>query len=151
MQTSNLGADILVNADPTDQDSTGEIKPDTKDAVMRVVQTAFSPEFINRLDEFIFFRRLSKSALRDIVDIRLKELQKRLDDRRIVLEVGDDVKDWLADKAFDPRYGARPLNRLVNRQIINALADKIIRGRIRSGETVKITAAGEKLEIASTA
>lgn len=149
--TSNLGADILVNADPMDQESTGEIKPETKDAVMRVVQTAFPPEFINRLDEFIFFRRLSKSALRDIVDIRLKEVQKRLDDRRIFLDVGDDVKDWLADKAFDPRYGARPLNRLVNRQIINALADKIIKGEVKSGETVKITAAGERLEIASSA
>lgn len=149
--TSNLGADILVNADPMDQASTGEIKPETKDAVMKVVETTFPPEFINRLDEFIFFRRLSKPALRDIVDIRLKELQKRLDDRRIVLDVADDVKDWLADKAFDPRYGARPLNRLVNRQIINALADKIIRGEVRSGETVKVTAAGERLEIVSVA
>ena len=147
--TSNLGAEILVNADPMDQESTGEIKPETKEAVMSVVQGAFAPEFINRLDEFIFFRRLSKSALRDIVNIRLQELQKRLEDRRIVLDVGDDVKDWLADKAFDSRYGARPLNRLVNRQMINALADKIIRGEVRSGETVQVKVAGEELQIAS--
>ena len=114
---------------------------------MTVVTSAFPPEFINRIDEFIFFRRLSKSALRDIVDIRLKELQTRLDDRRIVLDVDDQVKDWLADKAFDPRYGARPLNRLVNRQIINALADKIIRGEIKTGQTASVRTAGENLEI----
>ena len=149
--TSNLGADILVNADPMTQDSAGEISPETKDAVVAVVNATFPPEFINRLDEFIFLRRLSKSALRDIVDIRLRELQTRLGDRRIVLDVGDDVKDWLADKAFDPRYGARPLNRLVNRQIINALADKIIRGEIRSGETVKVRTAGDEVEIVSNA
>ena len=149
--TSNLGADILVNADPMDQESTGEIKPETQNAVMSVVQTAFPPEFINRLDEFIFFRRLSKSALRDIVDIRLRELQERLDERRIVLDVGNDVKDWLANKAFDPRYGARPLNRLVNRQIINALADKIVAGSVKTGASIHVVVAGEKLEIAPTA
>ena len=149
--TSNLGANILVNADPMDQESTGEIQPETKAAVMSVVQAAFPPELINRIDEFLFFHRLSKTALRDIVDIRLKELQARLDDRRIILEVGKDVKDWLADKAFDPSYGARPLNRLVNRQIVNALADKIVRGDIRSGQTIKVIIEGDELDVLPTA
>lgn len=130
--TSNLGADILVNEDSL------EISAATKDKVMAVVGSTFPPEFINRLDEFIFFRRLSKSALREIVDIRLKELQSRLNDRRIVLDVGEEVKDWLADKAHDPRYGARPLNRLIAKQIATGLAERIIRGEIRSGQEAKV-------------
>ena len=146
--TSNLGADILVNADPIHQDSS-EISPSTKEAVMAVVGSTFPPEFINRLDEFIFFRRLSKSALRDIVDIRLKELQARLEDRRIVLTLEDKVKSWLAQKAHDPRYGARPLNRLISKQIATGLADRIIRGQIRSGQqaSVEIAHGGDSLTV----
>lgn len=105
---------------------------------MAVTQSHYAPEFINRLDEFIIFRRLSREALRDIVDIRLKELQKRLDDRRIVLECPDDVKQWLCDRGYDPRFGARPLNRLIAKEVGNGLADKIIRGEIRSGNTAKV-------------
>ena len=135
--TSNLGADILVNADSAGKDSS-EISPATKEAVMAIVQSNFPPEFINRLDEFVFFRRLSKSALRDIVDIRLKELQARLDDRRIVLKVDDEVKDWLTDKSYDPRYGARPLNRLLQKQLSNSLADRIIKGEIRTGQVARV-------------
>ena len=135
--TSNLGADILVNTDPLHQDAT-EISTSTKDAVMAVVGSAFPPEFINRLDEFIFFCRLSKSALRDIVDIRLKELQTRLEDRCIVLTLDENVKEWLAERAHDPRYGARPLNRLISKQIASGLADRIIRGEIRSGQKAKV-------------
>ena len=135
--TSNLGADILVNTDPLHQDAT-EISISTKEAVMAVVGSAFPPEFINRLDEFIFFCRLSKSALSDIVDIRLKELQTRLEDRRIMLSLEEDVKEWLAERAHDPRYGARPLNRLISKQIASGLADRIIRGEIRSGQKAKV-------------
>ena len=135
--TSNLGADILVNADTIHQDSS-EISASTKEAVMAVVRSNFAPEFINRLDEFVFFRRLSKSALRDIVDIRLNELQARLEDRRIVLTLDDHVRDWLAQKSYDPRYGARPLNRLISKQIATGLADKIIRGEIRSGQRARV-------------
>lgn len=146
--TSNLGAEILVNAGSAEKDLT-EISPATKEAVMAVVQSHFPPEFINRLDEFVFFRRLSKSALRDIVDIRLKELQARLDDRRIVLKVGEEVKNWLTDKSYDPRYGARPLNRLLQKQLSNSLADRIIKGEIRTGQIarVQVGASGEALEV----
>ncbi|KAK3176469.1 chaperone ATPase hsp78 [Lepraria neglecta] len=147
--TSNLGADILVNTDSVQHDSLSGISPATKEAVMAVVQSHFPPEFINRLDEFVFFRRLSKSALRDIVDIRLKELQARLDDRRIVLKVDEEVKDWLTDKSYDPRYGARPLNRLLQKQISNGLADGIIKGEIRTGQTarVRVEDSRESLEV----
>lgn len=139
VMTSNLGADIIVgdNMDSIGNDS-GEISPKVRDAVMTVTQSHYAPEFINRLDEFIIFRRLSREALRDIVDIRLNELQHRLDDRRIVLECSDEVKQWLCDRGYDPKFGARPLNRLIAKQVGNGLADKIIRGELRSGNIARV-------------
>ena len=149
--TSNLGAEILLEAGPNRSNSPDEdeISSETKKAVMDVVGGSYPPEFLNRLDEFIIFGRLSRSALRDIVDIRLKELQTRLDDRRITLHVSDDVKDWLCEKGYDPRFGARPLNRLISKQVGNGLADKIIGGQLRSGQdaSVHINTAGDSLEV----
>jgi len=136
--TSNLGAEILVGADklhPYHESAGGEVPADVKKAVMDVVASSYPPEFLNRIDSFIIFKRLSLAALRDIVDIRLRELQGRLDDRRITLVVGDDVRQWLAERGYDPKFGARPLNRLITTEIGNKLADKIIRGQIKMGET----------------
>lgn len=139
--TSNLGAELLVNGDqhsiPTGG-SEDEISPNIKESVMNVINSSFAPEFLNRIDDFIIFKRLSKSALRDIVDIRLKELQARLDDRRITLNVDSDVKGWLCDQGYNPSFGARPLNRLISREIGNGLADRIIRGDIGNGQTARV-------------
>jgi ATP-dependent Clp protease ATP-binding subunit ClpB len=99
---------------------------------------------LNRIDEFIIFKRLSREALRDIVDIRIRELQKRLDDRRVTLKVDDEIKDWLCEKGYDPKFGARPLNRLIAKEIGNRLADKIIRGEITSGQTARVSLNAEK-------
>ncbi|KAL2221196.1 P-loop containing nucleoside triphosphate hydrolase protein [Thermoascus aurantiacus ATCC 26904] len=139
--TSNLGADILVE-DKNQGD--GEVSPEMKKAVMEVVQASYPPEFLNRIDEFIIFRRLSREALRDIVNIRLKELQSRLDDRRMTLKVDEEIKDWLCDKGYDPKYGARPLNRLISKEIGNRLADKIIRGEVTSGQTARVSFNADK-------
>ncbi|KAL8953447.1 MAG: hypothetical protein Q9222_000694 [Ikaeria aurantiellina] len=152
VMTSNLGADSLLHLDASasrNRGAVGEIGAETQQAVMNAVQASFAPEFLNRLDEFIIFQRLSKQALRDIVDVRLKELQSRLDDRHISLEVGADVRDWLSEHGYDPRYGARPLNRLVAAQIGNGLADLIIRGHIKRGQTAKVLVhpSGENLSI----
>ena len=141
--TSNLGADILMN-DDTFQEEMPIISPSIKDAIMARVGTNFPPEFINRIDEFIFFRRLSRSALRDIVEIRLNELQVRLDNRRIHLTVEELAKDWLTENSHDPRYGARPLNRLIQKSITTALADQIIRGDLRSGQEAVINVAPDE-------
>jgi ATP-dependent Clp protease ATP-binding subunit ClpB len=141
--TSNLGADILVAG-------SGEaVTPEQKSIVMEIVQSSYAPEFLNRIDEFIVFNKLSKSALRDIVDIRLKELQGRLEDRRMTIEVGEDVKGWLCDKGYEPRYGARPLNRLISTEIGRKLAEKIIRGELVTGATAKVVVAegGEHLAV----
>ncbi|KAF3049874.1 chaperone ATPase hsp78 [Didymella keratinophila] len=141
VMTSNLGADIIVGDEMVDAagKESSEISPEVRDAVMAVTQSHYAPEFINRLDEFIIFRRLSREALRGIVDIRLKELQQRLDDRRIVLDCSDEVKQWLCDRGYDPKFGARPLNRLIAKEVGNGLADKIIKGDIRSGNVAKVT------------
>lgn len=154
--TSNLGADILVGNDPLHpyhEEPNGDIAPKVREAVMEVVQRNYAPEFLNRIDEFIVFKRLSTEALRDIVDIRLKELQQRLNDRRITLEVDNDVRSWLAERGYDPRFGARPLNRLISKQIGNGLAEKIIRGLVKTGDTavVKINEAGDGLYIENKA
>jgi len=143
--TSNLGAESLLMDDST----ASEISPKVRNEVMDVVQGSYAPEFLNRIDEFIVFKRLAKEALRDIADIRLKELQARLDDRRISLSVLPEAKDWLCEKGYEPRYGARPLNRLISKQISNNLADKIIRGLVKSGDTATVTVRGdgEALEV----
>ena len=140
--TSNLGAELLVRPE-------ARSPAETQKAVMDTVKAYFAPEFLNRIDEIIIFQRLSKPALRGIVDIRLSELQRRLDDRRIILDVSTEVKDWLCDKGYDPEYGARPLNRLISKEIGNGLANRIIKGEIRSGETARVVLAisGDHLEV----
>lgn len=139
--TSNLGADILVGQNhlhPYKETADGDIDPSVRAAVMDVVSSAYPPEFLNRIDSFIVFKRLALSAIRDIVDIRLKELQQRLDERRITLSVPDPVRDWLAERGYDPKFGARPLNRLITNEIGNGLAGKIIKGELKMGEMAEV-------------
>ncbi|KAI1333426.1 putative heat shock protein [Xylariaceae sp. FL0255] len=139
--TSNLGADILVGQNPMipySEKSDGEISPGVRKAVMDVVTANYAPEFLNRIDSFIIFKRLALDALRDIVDIRLDELQKRLDDKRITLHVSDEIRMWLAERGYDPKFGARPLNRLITTEISNGLADKIIRGELKRGDAASV-------------
>ncbi|KAK4147735.1 P-loop containing nucleoside triphosphate hydrolase protein [Dichotomopilus funicola] len=152
--TSNLGADILVGADPIHpyhETPDGDIDPKVKSAVMDVVSSQYPPEFLNRIDSFIIFKRLALQALRDIVDIRLRELQQRLDDRRISLTVPNDVREWLAERGYDPKFGARPLNRLITTQIGNGLADKIIRGELKMGDKAVVALNEDKTGVTITA
>lgn len=151
--TSNLGADILVGANPNHpytESADGTISPDVRNAVMDVVSSAYPPEFLNRIDSFIIFKRLALPALRDIVDIRLRELQARLADRRITLEVSGQVRDWLAERGYDPKFGARPLNRLITTEIANRLADRIIRGEIKTGDTATVEIADDATSLKVT-
>ncbi|KAK6358933.1 chaperone ATPase hsp78 [Orbilia brochopaga] len=145
--TSNLGQDILVNA--PEGDESGKIPPEIKSAITDEVSHHYPPEFLNRIDEFIVFQRLSKNSLYDIVELRLKEVQQKLDDRRIKLELEDGVRDFLADKGYSVKYGARPLQRLIMKQLLNPLAMRLIQGQILAGETAKVRVAegGEALEV----
>ncbi|KAF3078026.1 chaperone ATPase hsp78 [Orbilia oligospora] len=145
--TSNLGQDILVDA--PEGDETGKIPTEIKTAITDEVARHYPPEFLNRIDEFIIFQRLSRDSIADIVDIRVKEVQQKLDDRRISLELGDGVKKWLADKGYSVKYGARPLQRLIMKQLLNPLAMRLIQGQILPGEVakVKVAESGESLEV----
>jgi ATP-dependent Clp protease ATP-binding subunit ClpB len=140
--TSNLGQDALISAPASDT-----LLPETKQAVMYAVQSSYAPEFLNRIDDFIIFSPLSYDAIREIVDIRLKELQGRLEERRIVLEVDDKAKDWLAERGYNVKYGARPLNRLIMKEVSKRLADMLITGQIRNGMTAGVTLGEGGLEI----
>ncbi|UKJ76484.1 ATP-dependent chaperone ClpB [Azospirillum brasilense] len=134
VMTSNLGSEYLATLGE-DQDV------DTVRAeVMEAVRAAFRPEFLNRLDEILIFRRLSREDMSGIVDIQFRRLQRLLDDRKLVLEVDDAAKRWLADAGYDPVYGARPLKRVIQRELQNPLAEMILRGKVRDGDTVRVTA-----------
>ncbi|CAG8444851.1 384_t:CDS:10 [Diversispora eburnea] len=134
IMTSNLGADILATASDTISRvvDDGQVSDLTRNAVIDVVKRHFPPEFINRIDEMVVFNRLSRKALRGIVDVRLNEVQSRLKEKNITIGIDDRVKDWLSDK------GARPLNRLIQKKILNALAMCLIEGSIRNFEVAKI-------------
>ena len=112
---------------------------------MSVVRAHFRPEFLNRLDDIILFHRLKRSEMGAIVDIQLKRLQKLLDDRKITLDLDESARNWLAEKGYDPVYGARPLKRVIQREVQDPLADKILAGEIPDGSTVKLTGGTDKL------
>ncbi len=130
VMTSNLGSQFLV--DPT-------LEPAArKDAVMGMVRAAFKPEFLNRLDEIVIFDPLSTGELTQIVDLQVEQLAARLRDRRITLHVTPAAREWLALTGYDPAYGARPLRRLVQREIGDRLARALLSGEVRDGGTAVI-------------
>jgi ATP-dependent Clp protease ATP-binding subunit ClpB len=134
VMTSNLGSEFLINQ-PEGQDTDA-----VKDQVMTVVRSAFRPEFLNRVDEIILFQRLKKSEMGRIVDIQLRRLQKLLDERKIVVTLEPSAREWLADKGWDPAYGARPLKRAIQKAVQDPLAEMILAGKVKDGGAVTIAA-----------
>ncbi len=139
--TSNLGSDILAG------------QPDGEDlamawrGVMEIVRQRFRPEFLNRLDEIILFRRLQRSDMATIVDIQLDRLRHLLAERKITLELDREALDWLAGEGYDPVYGARPLKRVIQRSLQNALAGLLLEGAVKDGGTVHVGAGPRGLSI----
>ncbi len=119
----------------------------TEEQVMAAVRSAFKPEFINRLDDVIIFDGLNPEELVEIVDIQLAQLQKRLAQRRLTLEVSQPAKKWLAERGFDPLYGARPLRRLIQQAIGDQLAKMLLAGEVHDGDVVPVNVSpdGESL------
>jgi ATP-dependent Clp protease ATP-binding subunit ClpB len=134
VMTSNLGGDILVNQ-PEGQDSEA-----VKDQVMEVVRASFRPEFLNRVDEIILFHRLKRDQMGRIVDIQMQRLTKLLDDRKITVRLDAKAREWLAEKGYDPAYGARPLKRAIQKSVQDPLAELILSGKVKDGDTVAISA-----------
>ena len=130
--TSNLGSTPLLELD---DDASVD---DAREAVMTEVQAAFRPEFLNRLDAILLFQRLSREHMAKIVDIQIASLQARLADRDISLELTADARNWLADKGYDPHYGARPLKRIIQNHVQDQLAESLLQGKIRHGEMVEV-------------
>ena len=139
VMTSNLGAEFLMNQ-PEGQDTDA-----VKDQVMGVVRASFRPEFLNRVDEIILFHRLKRGDMGRIVDIQMKRLQKLLDERKIRIALEPSARDWLAEKGWDPAYGARPLKRVIQKSVQDPLAELILSGHLKDGEEVKISASKQGL------
>jgi ATP-dependent Clp protease ATP-binding subunit ClpB len=141
IMTSNLGSEYLVSlGEKQDVD-------EVRDQVMGVVRTNFRPEFLNRLDDIILFHRLKREHMTAIVDIQLERLKRLLSERKITMALDKAAREWLADKGYDPAYGARPLKRVIQRHLQDPLAEKILAGEVADGATVEVSANAQGLLI----
>ena len=136
VMTSNLGAEYLARQNAPD----GKIDATTREMVMTSLRNYFLPEFLNRISSIVIFNRLTKREIRKIVDVRLAEIQKRLaqNDRKVTIWCSDEVKDYLGSAGYSPAYGARPLARLIEKEVLNRMAVLILRGGIQDGETARV-------------
>jgi ATP-dependent Clp protease ATP-binding subunit ClpB len=139
IMTSNIGSEFLANQ------KEGEDIEAVRPYVMAEMRSRFRPEFLNRIDEIILFHRLKREQMAAIVDIQIARLQKLLADRKLTLELDDAARTWLANKGYDPTYGARPLKRVIQKSVQDPLAEQILAGRIRDGQKVPVTVRGGQL------
>ncbi|MCZ4297182.1 ATP-dependent chaperone ClpB [Henriciella marina] len=141
IMTSNLGADALASGDA------GEINDAQREAVMMAVRAHFRPEFINRIDEIVFFKRLGRAEIDHVVDIQMARLSKLLADRKIKVDLTEAARTWLADRGYDPVYGARPLKRVIQKELQDPLARLVLEGKVADNSTVKVDVEGDALSI----
>ncbi len=142
IMTSNLGGELLA-AQPDSEDSSVVREP-----IMEIVRAAFRPEFLNRLDETILFHRLSRENMVTIVDIQVTQLTARMAERKLTLDMLPAARAWLAETAYDPVYGARPLKRVIQRHLQDPLANLILEGKVLDGQTIRVTPGEGGLSIA---
>jgi ATP-dependent Clp protease ATP-binding subunit ClpB len=137
--TTNIGSHFIQEkyAGLTD-DNTQEVFQETQDKVFELLRQTFRPEFLNRIDETVMFRPLSKDDVRKIVDIQFRNVQKMLDENGIKLEATDQVLAHIAEIGFDPQYGARPLKRILQREVLNELSKEILAGKVHNDSIVGI-------------
>ncbi|KAK4650589.1 Heat shock protein hsp98 [Podospora pseudocomata] len=145
VMTSNLGAEYL--ARPNGKD--GKIDPTTRELVMNALRNYFLPEFLNRINSIVIFNRLTRKEIRRIVDLRISEIQKRLsdNDRNVIIKVSEAAKDKLGAQGYSPAYGARPLQRLLEKEVLNRMAILILRGSIRDGEVARVDLVDNKVTV----
>ena len=139
--TSNLGSQYLI--DPISN------ADEKRENVMAIVRSTFKPEFLNRLDDIVMFDALNMKELSQIVGIQLQQLQQRLSNRRISLDVSSSAKNWLAERGFDPIYGARPLRRLLQTEVGDRLAKSLLSGEFVDGQQIEVDLVGDRLELHS--
>jgi ATP-dependent Clp protease ATP-binding subunit ClpB len=133
IMTSNIGSEFLANQ--KDDEDVEKVRP----YVMAELRTKFRPEFLNRIDEVILFQRLKRDQMAAIVDIQIGRIQKLLADRKLKLELDDQARTWLANRGYDPVYGARPLKRVIQKTVQDPLAEQILSGSVKDGDTVRLT------------
>jgi len=145
VMTSNLGAEYLTRPGAKE----GRVDPSTKELVMGALRNYFLPEFLNRINSVVIFNRLTRKEIRKIVDIRIHEIQKRLEDngRKVKIDVSDEAKDYLGNSGYSPAYGARPLSRLIEKEVLNRLAILILRNSIRDGEIARVELIDGKIAV----
>ncbi|KAF4435158.1 hsp98-like protein [Fusarium austroafricanum] len=147
VMTSNLGAEYLVRPGVKE----GRVDSGTREMVMNALRNYFLPEFLNRINSVVIFNRLTRKEIRKIVDIRLNEIQKRLEDngRKVKIDVSEEAKDYLGNSGYSPAYGARPLSRLIEKEVLNRLAILILRNNIRDGEYARVELIDGKIVVLS--
>jgi len=142
--TSNIGSDIILN-NTLETMVSGQNPEKLKEEVMALMRAHFKPEFLNRIDETVFFKALNMAQLKEIVDIQAQQLHKLLAERDITLEISDDAKELLAEKGFNPVYGARPLKRTIRQLVENPLSKLILTGEVKEHSHLYIDAKDDEL------
>ncbi|PHH75378.1 hypothetical protein CDD80_2443 [Ophiocordyceps camponoti-rufipedis] len=147
VMTSNLGAEFLTRPGARE----GKVDGPTRELVMNALRNYFLPEFLNRINSVVIFNRLTRREIRKIVDLRLTEIQRRLEDngRKVRIEVSDEAKDYLGSSGYSPAYGARPLARLIEKEVLNRLAILILRNNVRDGEIARVELDDGKIVVLS--
>jgi len=138
--TSNVGSQSILDPKMSVQER--------EDSVMEALRSQFRPEFLNRVDEIVMYNALGEEQIADIVRVRLKDVEERLSQKKIGIEFSDDAIEWMAKKGYDPVYGARPLKRVIQSEVLNPLSKELISGTFKAGDTVRVEADGDKLKLA---
>ncbi len=141
IMTSNLGAEALASGDE------GDLSAAQTEAVMAAIRAHFRPEFINRIDETVFFKRLGRSEIDHIVDIQMARLDQLLAERKLSISLSEAARNWLADRGYDPIYGARPLKRVIQRELQDPLARLLLEGAVHDGSDIKVDVDADRLTI----
>lgn len=139
IMTSNLGSHIIQDKlDAVIEERIDDVMGELREQLYELLRRTIRPEFLNRIDEIVLFKPLTKKEIRKIVDIQLERVQKQLNEREITIVVSDEAKDWLAQTGYDVTYGARPLKRVIQRYLVNPLAQELLAGNFSNGDTIKV-------------
>ncbi|MBQ2911331.1 MAG: AAA family ATPase, partial [Clostridia bacterium] len=141
--TSNLGSEYLLSG----IDENGEIKEETREQMTALLKRSFKPEFLNRLDEIVFYKPLRKSEIYQIIDLLVNRLRKRLEGRQMTISLSDEAKNYICDNAYDPIYGARPLKRYIQSNLETLIGRKIIEGTVTDGSHIEVVIENDALAV----
>ena len=138
IMTSNLGSDVIQQRIEGDEDDIDAVMGELRSQLITLLRRSLRPEFLNRIDDIVIFRPLTREQLREIVDIQVARLDSMLDESGLTLSISDDAKDWIAKLGYDPSFGARPLKRTIQRHLSNPLASALLAGEFRHGDTIRV-------------